>query len=161
MCTPGDGIKNETGDFVWCQLRRFFFGRVLGVRTVEMEKKNFSTVLHVPKVWRSLLEIESLDDLTAFLEASPPPEAVETDGLIRADWPRPFRHDRREVSFQEDEYTVCLGLFSGNENYFTMASIVFPNGDRYAHTKVFRRIYPVEVLEISGVGTFVWSQEVG
>lgn len=129
------------------------------MRTAEMEKKIFSTVLNVPKVWQSLLEIESLDDLTAFLEKSPPPEAVETDGLIRADWPRPFRHDRREISFQEDDYTIFLGLFSGNENYFTMASIVFPNGDRYAHTKVFRKIYPVEVLEISGFGSFVWSQE--
>ncbi len=124
-----------------------------------MERKTFSTVLNVPKVWQSLLEIESLDDLTAFLEKFPPPEAVESGGLTRADWPRPFRKDRREVSFKEDDYTVCLGLLSGNENYFVLPSIVLPNGDRYAQMEVSHRVYPEEMLEIEGVGRYAWTQQ--
>jgi hypothetical protein len=125
---------------------------------MRMEKR-FATPLAVPKVWKSLIEIESFDDLTAFFEQSPPTEALGTEGLTQADWPRPIRHDRREVSFQEDGYTVTLELRSGNESYFTLASVTLPSGDRYAHTEVGYVLYPEEILEIRGMAKFVWKQQ--
>jgi hypothetical protein len=122
-------------------------------------EKQFTTRLEVPKVWQSLLEIESFDDLTAFFEHTPPPEARETGGLTQPDWPRPIRNDRREISFQEDGYTVTLALLSGDEHYFTRASVTLPSGERYAHREVNYRIYPVEILEIQGGAKFTWRQE--
>jgi len=122
-------------------------------------EKRFNTLLIIPKVWKSLLEIESFDDLTAFFELSPPSEALEAGGMTRADWPRPIRNDRREVSFQEDGYTVAVELMSGNENYFMLASVTLPNGERYAHSEVNYVIYPEEILEIRGGPTFTWQQQ--
>ena len=121
-------------------------------------EKRFNTTLNVPKLWQSLLEIQSLDDLTAFLEKSPPPEALEENGLIRANWPRPYRNDRRLVHFEEDDYTVSLELISGQENYFTVASIVLPTGERYAHCEVSFSIPGEGILEIQGLATFAWTQ---
>jgi hypothetical protein len=122
-------------------------------------EKRFKTVLTVPKVWKSLIEIESFDDLTAFLEKKPPAEAMAAGGLIRPDWPRPLRNDRRVVSFKEDEYAVSLELISGNENYFTLASVALPNGEQYAHADVGLKIDPEEVLEIRGTAKFTWKQQ--
>jgi hypothetical protein len=122
-------------------------------------EKQFTTRLDVPKVWQSLLEIESFDDLTAFFEHTPPTEAREVGGLTRPDWPRPIRNDRREVSFQEDGYTVTLELLSGNQHYFTRATVTLPSGERYAHREVNYRIYPEEILEIRGLAKFTWRQQ--
>lgn len=121
--------------------------------------KQFETVLSVPRVWQSLLEIESFDDLTAFLADSPPPEVTEAGGFTQADWPRPVRNDRRRVSFSEDEHTVMLELISGNGHYFTQPSIFLPNGDRYARSAGESQVRSKEKLEISGIGTYIWRQE--
>ena len=122
-------------------------------------KKRFTKTLNIPHVWRSLLQIESFDDLSPFLEPTPPTEAIEADGLTRADWSRPIRHDRRQVSFKEDGHVVSLELISGNENYFTVPSLQLPNGDRYARPEVEFEIPPEETLEVQGVAEFVWRQQ--
>jgi hypothetical protein len=121
-------------------------------------EKKFNTVLSVPRVWKSLLEIESFDDLTAFLERRPPPESVGLQGLTQPEWPRPIQHDRREVSFVEDGYTVCLGLISGDERYFALPSVVFPTGERYAHQEAGLEVSPEEILEIEEKAKFSWRQ---
>ena len=121
--------------------------------------KRFETVLFVPRVWQSLLEILSFDDLTAFLAGSPPPEVTEAGGFTRADWPRPVRNDHRRVSFSEDEYTVMLELMSGNGHYFAQPSIFLPNGDHYARSAGESPVRSKEKVEISGIGTFIWRQE--
>ena len=120
--------------------------------------KRFQSILEVPEVWESLLGIQSLDDLSSFLEPAPPPQALMAGGLTRADWSKPFRNDRREVSFSEDDYVVALELLSGRENYFIVSTITLPNGDRYAQTGVGYRIRGEEVLEIRGLGKFRWKQ---
>ena len=122
--------------------------------------KTFQTVLAVPNVWRGLLSIGSFDDLSAFLEQTQPGESKCSDGLTRADWVRPIRSDHREVFFIEDGYRVSLELFSGNENYCVLASLVLPRGERYAKTEADSQIQPVETLEIRGVGKFTWQQRV-
>jgi len=121
--------------------------------------KRFQTVLEIPDVWNSLLGIQSLDDLSSFLEPAPPAEAVENGGLTRADWPKPLRNDRREVSFEEDGYTVALELLSGHENYFFIAALSLPTGERYASTTVAYKIRSEELIEIRGVGKFRWRQQ--
>ena len=120
--------------------------------------KRFQTILEVPEVWEPLLGIQSLDDLSSFLEFAPPAEALVAGGLTRADWPKPFRNDRRDVSFSEDDYVISLQLLSGRENYFVVSTITLPNGDRYAQTGVGNRIRGEEVLEIRGLGKFRWRQ---
>ena len=124
----------------------------------EIEKR-FATILAVPRVWQSLLEIQSFDDLTAFLVDFPPPEVIEPGGFTRADWPRPVRNDRRRVSFSEDEHTVMLELISGNGHYFAQPSILLPTGDRYARSSGELQVRPEEVLAIAGMGRFIWRQE--
>ena len=123
-----------------------------------MEKK-FTHTLNVPKVWKSLLDIESFDDLSAFLESEPPPQALEPNGLTRADWSRPIRHDRRKVSFEEEGHKVCLELISGDDKYFAVPSLELPNGERYAPTDVEFDVSAEEILEIRGIARFVWKQQ--
>ena len=120
--------------------------------------KRFQSVLTVPKVWQSLLEIESFDDLSLFLQKEAPPEAVGLDGLTVPEWPRPIVNDLREVSFDEDEHAVALQLISGTGNYFAVASVTLPSGDQYAHSDPRHEIVEEERLEIRGVGKFVWRQ---
>jgi hypothetical protein len=121
-------------------------------------EKRFKTVLSVPKVWQSLLEIQSFDDLSLFLQQKAPPEAVGLDGFTLADWPRPIVNDHRKVSFTEDEHMVALELLSGNDHYFALASVVLPTGEKYAHSGISHDIASVEVLEIPGVAKFAWHQ---
>jgi hypothetical protein len=122
-------------------------------------EKRFKTVLTVPKVWKSLLEIQSFDDLTAFLEKKPSAEAIGPHGIVRPDWPRPILNDHREVCFTEDDYTVFLELISGKENYATLASVVLPTGQRYAHADLDFDVPPVEILEIPDLAKFIWKQQ--
>ena len=124
-------------------------------------EKRFQSVLTVPKVWQSLLEIESFDDLSLFLQKKAPPEAMDLGGLTVPEWPRPIVNDRRPVSFNEAEHTVALQLISGTGNYFALASVTLPSGDQYAHTDVRHEIVDEERLEIRGVGSFVWRQRLG
>jgi hypothetical protein len=121
--------------------------------------KMFSTVLLIPKLWQSLLAIESFDDLSLFLQKQAPREALELDGTTRPDWPRPIVNDRRKVSFIQDEHTVALELLSGNDHYFVRASVVLPSGEMYAHTEISYNIAAEEILEVQGLGKFVWRQE--
>lgn len=123
-----------------------------------MEKK-FKKTLYVPQVWRSLLEIDTFDDLSPFLQPAPPVEAIEAGGLTRPDWSRPIRHDHRMVSFEEEGHVVALELVSGDENYFAVPSLQLPNGDRYAPRDVELDILPEETLEVKGVAKFVWRQK--
>lgn len=120
--------------------------------------KRFQTVLEVPDVWNSLLGIQSLDDLSSFLQPAPP-ESLISGGLTRAGWPKPSRNDRREVSFSEDDHVVALELLSGQENYFVVSTLTLPNGERYAQTTVGYQIRGEEELEIRGHGKFRWRQE--
>ncbi|MEO7697889.1 MAG: hypothetical protein ABIZ04_01560 [Opitutus sp.] len=124
-------------------------------------EKHFKTVLRIPRVWKTLLEVGSFDDLTGFLEPAPPAQALERGGSTRADWPRPLRHDHRRVSFQEDGYTVSQELKSGDDHYYTVASVVLPNGERYAHTDANFEIHRRERLEVRDLGHFSWVQRLG
>lgn len=124
-------------------------------------EKRFQTVLTVPKVWSSLLGIQSFDDLGAFLERRPPPKASGLQVMTKADYPRPIQHDRREVSFSEDDCIACLELISGNENYYTLASIILPTGERYAQSEVSYEVKPKVTLEIRDLAKFTWQQKLG
>jgi hypothetical protein len=124
-------------------------------------EKRFQTILTVPKVWSSLLEIQSFDDLGAFLERRPPPEASGLQVMTKADYPRPIQYDRREVSFSEDDCTICLELISGNENYYTLPSVILPTGERYAQSEVSYEVAPKVTLEIRGLAKFTWQQKLG
>jgi hypothetical protein len=124
-------------------------------------EKRFQTVLIVPKVWSSLLEIQSFDDVGAFLERRPPPEASGLQVMTKADYPRPIQHDHREVSFAEDDCIVCLDLVSGTENYYTVGSIVLPTGERYAQPEVSYEVARKVTLEILGLAKFTWQQKLG
>ena len=127
--------------------------------TMAEVEKRFKTALAVPRVWQSLLEIQSFDDLTAFLADFPPATVVEPGGFTRADWPRPVRNDHRAVSFSEDDHTVMLELLSGTGHYFVQPSVLLPDGDRYALPTAESQVHPEEVLAIPGTATFVWRQE--
>jgi hypothetical protein len=112
-------------------------------------------------VWGSLLEIQSFDDLGAFLERRPPTQANGLQLMTKADHPRPIQYDRREVSFTEDDYTVCLELISGNENYFTIASITLPTGEKYARSEATCVVESKVTLEVPGVAKYTWRQKMG
>ena len=122
-------------------------------------EKKFSTVLMVPKLWQSLLAIESFDDLSLFLHKEAPGEALELDGTTRPDWPRPIMNDRRKVFFTEDEHTVVLELLSGDDHYFVRGSVVLPTGETYAHSEIGHEVAAEEILEVRGLEKFSWRQE--
>ncbi|HTO04904.1 MAG TPA: hypothetical protein VL069_14430, partial [Opitutus sp.] len=67
--------------------------------------------------------------------------------------------DRRRVSFLEDEHTVMLELLSGNGHYFAQSSVLLPSGDCYARSAAEAHVRSQEVLEIRGIATFIWRQE--
>jgi hypothetical protein len=132
-----------------------------GRKAMAQVEKRFQTVLTVPRVWRSLLEIQSFDDLGAFLERRRRPEQIGLQMLTQADYSRPIQNDRREVSFAEEGYTVSLELMSGNEYYFALPSIVLPTGERYEQADVSRVIAPKVTLEIPGLAKYTWQQKMG
>lgn len=120
-------------------------------------------MLKVPKVWQDLLAIEDFKALATYPAKSVSvclnPAHPRTDGAqgVRNDYPIPLRDEHRVVSFEENGYTVQLGLLSGDKNYWTLVTVFDPHGQVYEADEVSNEISPEESIA-RGPLRFEWQQ---